>query len=234
MTEQSPKFGYRDIKQEVFKRIRNNEWPPGSLLPGEVELAAEFGCARATVNRAMQELSDDGIIDRKRKGGSRVNLAPVRQVTFEIPLVRAEVEAKGAAYKYELLYNKTDIAPLWLQERLSLSAYTRVQHIRCTHFADGKPYQYEDRWINHNVVPLAGEFDFSTMSPNEWLISEVPYTNAEVRFSATSAEKHVAEALGEAIGDPLFQAERITWLSGEPVTLVRLYFAKGYEMVANY
>ena len=234
MAVQSQKFGYRDVKQEVFKRIRNNEWPPGTLLPGEVELAAEFGCARATVNRAMQELSDDGIIDRRRKGGSRVNLTPVRQVTFEIPLMRAEIEAKGADYKYELLHSRTEIAPIWLQEQLELSAYSRVQHVQCIHFANGKPYQYEDRWINHQSVPSAGEVDFSQQSPNEWLISEVPYTNAEVRFSATETDAQIARSLGVEIGEPVFRAERTTWLSDEPVTFVRLYFAREYEMVAKY
>ena len=234
MAVQSHKFGYRDVKQEVFKRIRNNEWPPGTLLPGEVELAAEFGCARATVNRAMQELSDDGIIDRRRKGGSRVNLTPVRQVTFEIPLMRAEIEAKGSEYKYELLHSRTEIAPIWLQEQLELSAYSRVQHVQCIHFADDRPYQYEDRWINHQSVPSAGDVDFSQQSPNEWLISEVPYTNAEVRFSATETDAQIARSLGVEIGEPVFKAERTTWLSGEPVTFVRLYFAREYEMVAKY
>ena len=228
------KIGYKDIKRDVFNRIRNKEWLPGSLIPGEVELAAEFGCARATVNRAMQELSDDGIIDRRRKGGSRVNLAPVRQVTFEIPLVRSEIEAKGAEYKYMLLHNKTEIAPIWLQEELSLSAYVRVQHVKCMHFSDGRPYQYEDRWINHASVPQAGEVDFVLESPNEWLVSEIPYTNAEVRFSADAAEGNVAEALGVSAGAPIFKAERTTWLSDEPVTLVHLYFGSGYEMVAKY
>ena len=83
--------GYRDIKREMFRRIRAREWPPGARLPGEVDLAAEFGCARATVNRAMRELATDGIIERRRKAGSRVRLVPSRQVTFEIPLVRAEL-----------------------------------------------------------------------------------------------------------------------------------------------
>ena len=230
----SIKTGYKDIKREVFNRIRKNEWAPGSLIPGEVELAAEFGCARATVNRAMQELSDDGIIDRRRKGGSRVNLTPVRQVTFEIPLVRSEVEAKGATYEYKLISNATEIAPLWLQNQLSLSAYVRVQHVQCVHFADGSPYQYENRWINHNTVPLSANVDFNALSPNEWLISEVPYTNAEVRFSAAAAESAVASALQCEVGEPIFSAERTTWLSDDPVTFVRLYFAKGYEMVANY
>lgn len=228
------KFGFRDIKHEVFRRIRSDEWGPGTLLPGEVELAAEFGCARATVNRAMQELSDDGIIERRRKGGSRVKLAPVRQVTFEIPLVRAEVEARGAKYRYALISSAIVTAPRWLRSRLALAAGSRMRHVNCMHFAGSAPFQFEDRWINLTAVPRAEYADFSLTSPNAWLVSEVPYTNAEVRFSATSAEGPIAEHLACNSGAPIFMAERTTWLSGLPVTNVRLYFANGYQMTAHY
>ena len=57
---------YHDIKAIVLTRIRENIWPPGANLPGEIELAKEFGCARATVNRAMRELVDEGILERHR------------------------------------------------------------------------------------------------------------------------------------------------------------------------
>ena len=228
------KLGFREIKQQVFKRIRDGEWGPGSLLPGEVELAAEFGCARATVNRAMQELSDDGIIERRRKGGSRVKLSPLRHVTFEIPLVRVEIEMRGAEYSYNLISDAIVRAPRHLEMRLLLAAGSRVRHIRCLHLANGKPYQFEDRWINLAAVPGAETADFSALSPNEWLVREVPYTNAEVRFSATSADEMIATHLRARIGDPIFTAERTTWLVGKPVTNVRLYFARGHQMVANY
>ena len=228
------RMGFREIKQEVFRRIRDNEWGPGTLLPGEVELAAEFSCARATVNRAMQELSDDGIIERRRKGGSRVKLSPVRQVTFEIPLVRAEVESRGSKYRYYLISSTARKAPKWLQVRLGLGSDTPVLHVTCLHYADGAPFQYEDRWINLTVVPLATNADFSTISPNEWLVGEVPYTNAEVRFSATSADSKTSKHLKTKLADPIFSAERTTWLSGNPVTNVRLYFAPGYQMIARY
>jgi GntR family transcriptional regulator, histidine utilization repressor len=228
------KLGFREIKQQVFKRIRDGEWGPGSLLPGEVELAAEFGCARATVNRAMQELSDDGIIERRRKGGSRVKLSPVRHVTFEIPVVRVEIETRGAEYNYKLISDAVVRAPRHLEMRLLLAAGSRVRHIRCLHLANGKPYQFEDRWINLGAVPSAETADFATLSPNEWLVQEVPYTNAEVRFSATSADEMIATQLRARIGDPIFTAERTTWLVGKPVTNVRLYFARGHQMVANY
>jgi GntR family transcriptional regulator, histidine utilization repressor len=234
MTSKTGKIGYRDVKREVFTRIRANEWGPGGLLPGEVELAAEFGCARATVNRAMQELSNDGIIERRRKGGSRVKPAPSRQVTFEIPRVRAEIEAKGADYHYSLISTAVVTAPDWLQLRLALPAAARVRHVECLHHADGAPYQFEDRWINLAAVPRAERADFSAISPNEWLVSEVPYTTAEVRFSAAAADSPVAAHLKTAPGASIFLAERTTWLSDQPVTNVRLYFASGYQMVARY
>jgi GntR family transcriptional regulator, histidine utilization repressor len=228
------KLGFREIKREVFRRIRNNEWQPGALLPGEVDLAAEFGCARATVNRAMQELSDDGIIERRRKGGSRVKLAPVRQVTFEIPLIRAEVEARGAEYRYELISSTLLKAPSWLVARLNLELDAQVLHVQCLHYADGASFQYEDRWINLIAVPRATDADFSKISPNEWLVHEVPYTNAEVRFSASNADPIVSKFLKVVVGEPTFLAERTTWLAEFPVTYVRLYFARGYQMVARY
>lgn len=228
------KLGFREIKQRVFARIRDGEWGPGALLPGEVELAAEYGCARATVNRAMQELSEDGIIERRRKGGSRVKLAPLRQVTFEIPLVRVEIEASGAAYEYVLVADAIVAAPKSLQARLNLLSSTTVRHIKCLHLANGKPYQFEDRWINLSAVPRAKNADFAAISPNEWLVQEVPYTNAEVRFSATSASAVIARHLRTKAGDAIFTAERTTWLAKKPVTNVHLYFAPGHEMVARY
>lgn len=228
------KVGYRDVKREVFRRIRSNEWGPGALLPGEVELAAAFGCARATVNRAMQELSDDGIIDRRRKAGSRVRLAPLHQVRFEIPLVRAEVEVLGAAYGYHLHASAVLPAPDWLCHRTGLAAHTPVRHVQCLHLADAAPFQFEDRWINLAAVPRAQGADFKVTGPNEWLVAEVPYTNAEVRLCAAAASGQAAVSLSTAPGTPIFIAERTTWLADVPITHVRLHFAAGYQMVARY
>jgi hypothetical protein len=47
-------LGWEDIRAEVLRRIRARDWPPGALIPGEEALAAEFGVARATVNRALR------------------------------------------------------------------------------------------------------------------------------------------------------------------------------------
>jgi GntR family transcriptional regulator, histidine utilization repressor len=47
-----------------------------------------LGCARATVNRALRDLAEAGLLERRRKGGTRVPLTPVRKATFEIAIIR--------------------------------------------------------------------------------------------------------------------------------------------------
>ena len=89
------KSTYKSVKADILSKITEGEWGPGTLIPNEVELAEIYGCARATVNRAMRELADDGIIERRRKAGTRVRSAPLREARFVVPIVRKEIEDKG-------------------------------------------------------------------------------------------------------------------------------------------
>ena len=226
--------GFQDVRDEVIERIQTRVWPQGTLLPTELELAEEFGCARATVNRALRELADRGVIQRKRKGGTRVATLPTKQARLDIPVVRQTVEDMNAAYRYALVSRTLMGCPAWLQSRLGLEDGARVMHLKCMHHADNRPFQFEERWINiragHDVV----EEDFQTVGPNEWLLNEVPFSEAEIFLSAVPAAGPLPEFLSVPQGTPLFQMERTTWFRGEPVTFVRMTFHQGYQMRARY
>lgn len=209
-------------------------WAPGSLLPNEADLANTYNCARATVNRAMQALAAEGIVERRRKAGTRVCTAPARQARFAIPIVRHEIEALGATYHYQLISRSHCPAPAWLRERFSLPAAAPVLHLVCLHSADGKPYQLEDRWINLTPLPQAKTADFSSLGPNEWLVATVPFSNAEISFSAAMSDQTHAAHLECEIGAPLFVIERSTWWQGESITFVRLSFRPGHQMTTRY
>jgi DNA-binding LacI/PurR family transcriptional regulator len=53
---------YREIKAEIAGRIARAELLPGATLPTRDELASQYRTARATVNRALQELAREGLI----------------------------------------------------------------------------------------------------------------------------------------------------------------------------
>lgn len=228
------KTAFRDVKDEIRRRIVKGVWSAGDLLPNEVDLAAEFDCARATVNRAMRELADEGLVERKRKAGTRVLASPVRQAKFNIPIVRKEIEGRGAIYRYALVQREIVKTPDWLRARLGLEADGQVLHLKCMHYGDSSPYQFENRWINLAALPQAADASFDTIGPNEWLIAEVPYSDAEISFAALSAEADVAKHLGCAEGDPLFLTERSTWFETRAITYVQLVFHRGYRMTTRY
>ena len=228
------KTAFRDIRDALRDRIVSRQWPPGELVPNEADLAREFDCARATVNRAMRELAEEGLIERRRKSGTRVRASPRRQASFEVPVVRREVEATGARYAYALRDRSVEAAPTWLRARLGLAENTRVLHITCLHYAESHPYQREDRWINLAALPQAEMADFTRSGPNEWLLATVPYTDAEISFSAQGANADMARDLGCAVGDALFVAERMTAFQGQPVTYVQLVHQRGHQVRMRY
>lgn len=228
------KATYKEVKSDILARIVKGDWAPGDLVPNEVDLALSYGCARATVNRAMRELADDGIIERRRKAGTRVRMTPVRQARFDIPVVRDEIEEKGAAYRYSLVSRDTGVAPDWLRARLQLPTGGKALHLVCMHYADGIPYEHEDRWINLSALPTAEDADFSTDCPTEWLLATIPFSKAEINLSAGLADQKLSDYLACSVGDPVFSAERSTWWEGDAVTYVRLSYRPGYRLTTRY
>jgi DNA-binding GntR family transcriptional regulator len=67
---------YAQIIRAIQERIESGEYPPGSLLPSEHQLSAEFGTARPTVVRALRELRQAEWIDTQQGKGSFVRGRP--------------------------------------------------------------------------------------------------------------------------------------------------------------
>jgi len=144
---------WQDVRTEVLGRIHSRQWKPGEFIPREADLANEFGCARATVNRALRAIADAGLIERKRKAGTRVATTPVRTAKLRIPIIRQEIENKDQIYSYRLIASNTITPPKAIRANMRLKDETRVLKLRALHLADNRPYAYEERWINTAAVP---------------------------------------------------------------------------------
>ena len=226
---------YQSIKTEMREWIQTGIWKPGSLIPGEAMLAKQFGCARATVNRALRELAAEGKLDRRRKAGTRVIMPKGRTVNFEIPRIRLEIEETGATYRYALLLREIVIPPADVLSKLEISPEVLTLHLRCLHYSNEAPFQFEDRWINLKTIPEAEQEKFEKISPNEWLVKHVPWTDAEHIISANNADVEKAELLSLAERDALFVIQRRTWRKENLVTYVRLYYpGRFYQMRTKF
>jgi len=225
---------YLRIKNELLDRIRNGELRPGDKVEHEEIIAKQYDCARATVHRAIRELAEEGYVERKRRAGTHVASAGTRATRVTIPLVRQEIEARGARYRFEMLaqaITKTDDVSA---KALGLVPDDEALFLRCVHFANDTPFQLEERWINLQVVPEAKQAKFDDINPNEWLVQSSPYSEAEHFFSAENASKEQAQTLNVPENDALFVIERRTHLSGQAITYARLLHpGANYRMTAR-
>jgi GntR family histidine utilization transcriptional repressor len=218
----SPKA--QNIANEVRRRIVEREWRQGDRIPDEADLAIEFDAARATVNKALQILATEGLLDRRRRAGTRVAVDPVRKATFTISIVREQVEQAGKVYSYRVVAQRHSPIPADIAARLGLPEGERLVHMRAIHYGDGVPFQLEDRWVNPRATPGLEKADFWQLNANEWLVRNAPYLRAELAFSAENANRRDARLLQTKPGQALLIMRRSTWNDLGPITTVRVAY----------
>lgn len=227
----TPSFrNWQSVQTEVLRRIHAREWAPGALIPNEADLALEFGCARTTVNRALRAVADTGLLDRRRKAGTRVAVQPAAKATLTIPVIRNEIEDRGQSYGYIKTKRGQAVPPPAVAGAMKLPADRPLLHVCALHLANDAPYAFEDRWIDPKVVPEALNESFDAVSANEWLLKHTPYTHGEIIFAAATATPQEAALLECPEQSALFTIDRVTWDGAAAVTKVRVVYAPGHQM----
>ena len=216
------------IRREIEAQILSGAWPPGTKVPGEVALMAQYGCARMTVNKALSTLAGAGLVTRKRRAGTFVARPRAQSMVLEITDLAREVTARGQAYEWRLLRRT--------QRRSDHPEMPgNVLETEGVHYADYAPLAFEHRLISTAQVPGILTADLAQTAPGTWLLAHVPWTEAENRITATAASPALAQALGIAPGSPCLTVTRRTWRAAAPVTLVTQQFiAARHELVARF
>jgi GntR family histidine utilization transcriptional repressor len=220
---------------DIEARILSGDWVPGTRIPFEHELSAQYHCSRMTVNKALSELAKAGLIERRRKVGSFVMRAPSRSAVLAISEVRTEVEELGCAYRFEILARRQRRSGRSDVGRLTGAASGPILDLTCRHWADDRPFCIEERLINLAATPDAADEAFADVPPGSWLLARAPWTSAEHRISAHAADSSLAGLLDVTVGTACLDVERRTWSGETPVTYVHLFYpGEVHELIARF
>ncbi len=223
------------IQDDIKQRISTGHWPPGHRIPFEIDLARSYACSRMTVNKALRELAHTGLIERRRKAGSFVCAPKSQAPLLEIRDIKDEVEALGLVYRFVRLGLRKRLSSETDRRRLGLTKTMPVLAITCLHLGSETPFCYEDRLINVASIPVAVGETFRTIAPGPWLVSHVPWTEAEHRIRADSPNARIAAHLRISTSTPCLMVDRMTWSERDPLTHVRfVYLGGARELVARF
>jgi GntR family transcriptional regulator len=67
-----PRPLYMQARELLRSRIVEGTWPPGHYLPSEARLAQELRVSLGTIRKAMEELVEQGLLERLHGRGTRV------------------------------------------------------------------------------------------------------------------------------------------------------------------
>lgn len=232
---EKPKPQYVKLKHYILHQITSGKWPPHSQIPSENDLVAQYNVSRMTVNRALRELSDSGVVSRVQGVGSFVALPKVDSPMFEVRSIRDEIHARGQVHVVNVLVRELVAARAVTTRRFDLPVGSNLFHSRLLHMANGKPLQLEDRFVNPACAPDYLDVDFTVETPHEYLTRIAPLERTEHEIEADVANVKVAKTLRIEAGDPLLILSRRTWSRGRVASLVRLtHPAANYRFVGAF
>jgi GntR family histidine utilization transcriptional repressor len=220
------------IRTDIERRIQAGEWLPGDKIPFEHELVQAYGCARATVSKALEALARAGMIERRRKAGSFVASPQVHAAVLDVPDLAELADGRGQAYRWHRLERRALAA-----EAIAARADIREPALLLagTHFADEQPLGYEERLISLASVPEAAAESFESVSPGSFLLRHIPWTRARHRIRAVAASRKLARLLDIGSGSPCLELERWTWRGSVVVThVVQTFPWDRYDLTADF
>jgi GntR family transcriptional regulator, histidine utilization repressor len=210
------------IKDHICKMIESGEWLQHSKVPSENVLAEQFSVSRMTARRALQELTEQGLLVRTQGAGTFVATFKSQSSLLEIRNIADEIQERGHqhhAQQIELI--AVDVNPE-LTILLGLKEGENVFYSEVLHFENNEPIQLEQRYVNPKLVPDYLQQNFAYITPHEYLSSEAPLTEATNEVEAVLANQEICAHLNIETTTPCLQVKRRTWSSKGVVSLAIL------------
>ncbi len=217
-----PAASYTRIVDWLRGEIEAGRLTPGDRIPSENELVATFGVSRMTANRAVRELTQEGLVTRTAGSGSFVAQRRLELSLLRVPDIAEEIRAEAARYSARLIERHAVQANGEIAAALELAPGTTVFHTLIVHEADSQPLQLEDRYVNPAFAPDYLAQDFSARSPNAYLTHIARADEAEQMVEAVPADSRIARLLDIPRGHACLKVTRRTWCDGMVVTLARV------------
>jgi GntR family transcriptional regulator len=154
-TRKTGQTRYRAI--ELYLRTLVEGAGPGDPLPSEAELCERFSVSRMTVRQALQELTNDGLVERRRGQGTFVAHRPVHRHPGVFLSFTEEMNRRGMQATSRLLSAGLDDPRRSETLDLGLAPDSQVVRVVRVRLADGVPVALEDAALVPELGWVLGE-----------------------------------------------------------------------------
>jgi GntR family transcriptional regulator len=194
--------------------ITTGRYAPGERLPGEDGLAALYGVSRVTVRRALRDLQEQGLIERRQGRGTfvaRAASAPASAVDGYM----ARVARGRRRSRPQLLDARWVVPPPAVREALGLGRPERTLRVVRLRLRGEVPLMHSTVHLPPFVGDRFVESDFGRSALTELMQREgFSYARFEMVAGALVADAALSVQLRVAVGSALVDVRRIAYDAG--------------------
>ncbi|APV35957.1 MULTISPECIES: histidine utilization repressor [Acinetobacter] len=224
LAQDSPVPLYLRVKHMISQRIYDGTWPVNKKIPSESELVNLLGCSRMTVNRALRELTTEGLLVRIQGVGSFVAEGQGRTALFQVNNIAEEILARNHKHHAQVLVLEKIQANAEQSVLMQIREGQTLFHSIIVHFENDVPVQIEDRLVDPVIIPNYLDQDFQNITPNAYLMSKAPVTEGEHVVTAILATAQECKWLKINKTEPCLLIRRRTWSNKQLVSSARLIY----------
>ncbi len=232
---ESPKPLYQQVIDAITQLIQCGRWPAGKKTPSENELVQQLQVSRMTINRALRELTQSGLLQRVQGVGTFVAEKAHHASLIEIRNIAEEIRAGGDRHSVTVIDFQVELIDADIVTLMEMAIGKEVYHATLVHHRNDLPIQLEDRLVNPQIAPGFGDIDFHKTTPAEYLLKQIPAEEIEHTVQAILPDQEQCERLAIPATEPCLQLKRRTWADGQIVSCVTFtYPSSRYDLSARY
>ncbi|MCR3760448.1 GntR family transcriptional regulator [Clostridium felsineum] len=145
---------YYQIKEILLEMIENEELKYGDTIPTEREICEFQGVSRMTVNKAILELVNQGILYREQGKGTFVAKPKEMKELKYLKSFTEEMKEKGLDVEVKILSFQVKQATKQVKIMLNMAEEdNKVIEIKRLRISNNEPVAIETAYIPHNLCP---------------------------------------------------------------------------------
>ncbi len=144
---------YYQIKEHLKQQINEGVFKKGEKLPTELWISQTYQASRVTVRRAIDELVQEGIVERKRGQGVYVSTSSFNRNIQRLTSQFEDLIKSGISTKSQLLSVEETIADAKLSLMLETKKGQKLLRVHRMRYADEKPFSEQIMYINTHYLP---------------------------------------------------------------------------------
>lgn len=201
---------YHQIFVQLREEITNGTRAFGSRMPTEEELSRNFGVSRITARRALDELADTHLVERRRRVGTHVIYqSPARPIEGSLEQALESLVTYGRNTQVRILELEMIKASQLIGDALELPVNTPVLRVARVRVLEGQPISH---LVSHVPGDLAGAMSRAALKATPMLSlleqAGVQIGAATQTISASLADGTLAHLLEVDIGSPILRVNR--------------------------